>query len=404
MSDSIIEKIEFMTQIHTSWDDSEQRMALRNEPRRYISYDYTGMEAWQSQYLRMITFGQQTQLIELPLWHAAYMLENTSYKGQAAISVKPEVLWKYRNIGSVLLWHSDQIGGTKYGLKYIMASGVLGLTSQLTKDYMRGATTVIPVGIGVLQQEDQYETMHSDLTALTINMELIQNQKAPFFPESFNENHDESVPCNVFNRGLPQEYTGVDIFSHEPSWSANITSSYSRNANRLDNQTGVFRFDLKSNETTETKEINFSAFSRAEINNLQRFFYRCKGAWKSFCMPTWVNDIELAQDAYAGQINLLVKFNLYWKYYSKSKRRKTLVVFYTDNTVQILKIAGYSTNYTGELGKIYLENPLKRTIVKRSVRMISYLCRCRFASDTMTIYYETSTGAQAKLSFQEVDA
>ena len=60
MSDKIVEKLEYKTQIHTAWDGTEQRMALRSEPRRFVSYDYIGNETWQSQYLRMLTFGQQT--------------------------------------------------------------------------------------------------------------------------------------------------------------------------------------------------------------------------------------------------------------------------------------------------------------------------------------------------------
>lgn len=403
MSEKIIEKLEFLTQIHKSWDGTEQRMALRNEPRRYISYDYLGMKTWHSQYLRMLTFGQQTQLIEFPLWHAKSELKDIAYKGQAMAKIEPEALWGYRNIGAFELWTSDKVGGLKYDLKYLSASGVLGMTKQLTSDWPAAITTVIPVCLGVLQQEDKYVNLHSDLTSMMINLELLQNQKAPLFPPGVDEFHDEIIKRDAISRGLPEFYLGVEVFRHEPPWEEDMSSSSSRNVNRLDNETGIFLFDLKNEETTESKDITYIGFSRTEIYNLQRFFYRIKGRLKSFYMPSWVNDMELAEDAPAGQIYILTKFNLYWKHYAKSRRRKMIVVFYRNESCEILKIAGYSTDETGQYGKVYLENALKRGINKNAIRMISYFYRCRLASDTLTVDYETTEAARITLTFQEVD-
>lgn len=403
MAEKITEKMVFMTQIMTSWDGAEQRMALRSEPRRYISYDYLGVESWHSQYLRMLTFGQQTQLVEFPLWHAASPLQDKLYKGQASVRIEENALWGYRNIGGVELWTTDKIGGLKYGLKYMTASGMLGINKQVLSDWEARSTTVIPVAVGVLSKEDKYVNLHSCLTSMTVNLELIRNQNAPTFPASFDEFHDETVTRNVIPRGLPDRYLGVEVFKAEPPLEDDISSSYTRNANRLDNETGIFRFDLKSTETTETKSITYLGLSKEETHNFQRFFYRCKGMLKSFWAPTWLSDLELIGDMDAGQIYLLVKFNMYWKYYAKSKRRRTLVIFYWNGTAEILKIAGYTIDDTGQYGKLYLDNPLAHVLEKKKIEMISYFCRYRFASDELITDYETTGIARINFGLTEVD-
>lgn len=404
LADKIVEKLEYKTQIHTAWNGSEQRMALRSEPRTFVSYDYIGAETWQSQYLRMLTFGQQTQRIQFPLWHAKCELEIKQYKGQANITIPTAALWGYRNIGSVMLWTNDRDGGVKYDIKYITANGVIGLTKQLTSDWEAFSTVVVPVFYGVLQQEDNYSNTHSNLSTMTINLELLQNQNAPAFPPAWDEFHVETTMRDTCpDRGLPDTYMGAEVFKDEPPWLDNIAANYSKNANRLDNETGVFRFDLKSYDTAETRQIKYMGISRAEGYNFQRFFMRCKGMLKSFYAPTWMNDLELAGDMPSGQIYLLVNFNMFWKYYAKSKRRRTIVIFYLNGTCEILKIAGYSIGDTGKYGKIYLENPLTHSLLKKQVAMISFFCRYRFGNDALTIDHDTLEISTMDLNFVEVD-
>lgn len=403
MSDRIIERIEYKTQIHTAWDGSEQRMALRSEPRRYVSYDYVGVQTWHNQYLRMLTFGQQTQRIRFPLWHAQCILKLGVAADQTLIKIPAEALWGYRNIGAVMLWANDDVGGVKYDLAYITASGVLGLKKPLRTDWEAYKTVLVPVFYGVLNQESDYANMHSDLVTMTLNLELLQNQDAPEFPVAFDEWHPENPPEGTYIRGLPDMYMGAEVFKDEPPWLDDMSVSYSKNANRLDNETGVFRFDLKSSETSESRQIQYVGINRAECYNFQRFFMRQKGMLKSFYAPTWLNDLELAGDMMAGQIYLLLKFNMFWKYYATSRRRRTIIIFYVNGTCEILKIAGYAVDETGQYGKIYLENNLTHTIYKQQVRMVSYFCRYRFASDTMTVDYETNTSATMNLNFVEVN-
>lgn len=397
----ISETTEFLTQIHTAWDGTEQRAALRGRPRRYLAYDYVGVRNWQSQYLRALAYTRQTQKIEFPLWHCAGSLKGTAYKGASALGVSADRLWGYRGAGGALLWADDELGGDRYGLRSLASDGTVGLTKQLTQNYPGGKTVVCPVAWGVLQQEDKFVNGSSQITSMTINVELIEDYQAPPFPPAIDEYQPELVQP-PWGKNLPGTYQGAELFLLPPSWTKDMPASFKRNAARLDNQSGVFRYDLKSVDPTESREMDYVLTRRGEINNLQRFFYRCKGRLKSFWAPTWLSDMELAENAPAGQNYLLVNWSGYWQYYASTKRRRTLVAFANDGTAEILAIAGYSTDPTGELGKVYLDSELKRPLARNNTLMLSFLCRYRFDSDTLLVDYDTVNIANCATTLAEV--
>lgn len=400
MSERISEQIEFLTQVHTAWDGTEQRAALRGRPRRYVSYEYIGVNTAQSQYLRALAASEQTRILQFPLWHANTILGQTVYRGQSIVPLAKEDMWNYRGCVGAMLWKNDEDGGEYFDAQTITADGVLRLKKQTSADWLSYKTVVVPVFHGILRQEGNYADAASNITNMTLNVEFINRGLGLGLPAAVGE---WNYPRLTFpeSKNAPAEYMGRELFMAPPPWSDDIASRYARNANRLDNQTGAIRYDLKSSETTETRSLSYSAISRGEIQFLQRFFYRCKGRLKSFYAPTWINDVDLAEDAITGN-ELITKFNLYWKYYEPNKRRRCLIVFFADGTVEILKIAGYGLDDTRKRGRIFLDAPIKRPIIRRQIRMISFLCLYRLNSDALATDYETTGIANMNLEITEV--
>ncbi|HMM22690.1 MAG TPA: hypothetical protein PKA10_18380 [Selenomonadales bacterium] len=399
----ITETLEFLTQIHTSWNNTEQRMALRKFPRRYLSYEYIGVESWQSQYLRALLYNKQTEQIEIPLWHAASPLPDTTYPGQTQIKLSTDKLWGYRGCRNIILWFSDKRGGDTYAVQALLGDGTVKLGEQIQSIYPGATTTICPVSYAVLQPEDQYAIYDSAHMSMQINLELLTDFTLTPIPASLDEFHFEPWKTkNPWQEALPATYLGAEVFGIAPAWADDLSGRFARSANKLDNQAGVVKYDLKSLNTSESREIDYLSLSRSEINNLQRFFCRCKGRLKSFWAPTWLADMVLTANAEKGQNYLLVEWPLFWKYYRNLARRKTIVVFLNNQTARILTIAGFTTDDAGN-GKLILERPLPEGFRKEAVAMISFLCRYRFDSDTMTTDYETVDVAFTSFSFAEVD-
>lgn len=406
MSGHITEKFSFLTQIHTSWDGTEQRQALRQEPRRYIAYDYTGMKEERSQYLRALIYHSQTTAIRFPMWHAISVLPETMYAGQPIIMIPREFIWCYRHIGGVELWYSDERGGRAYDVQYVGADGRLVLTAKLKENYYAKKVKVIPVFYGVLAKDDSFTNRNDAISEMTLNLEFLREQSAPedTFPAEYDMWNDEPVasPWN-FRHGLPAEYMGAEVWRYTPQWADNLDANFAKNANRIDYETGVIRFDEKSYNPQESREITYLLHTRQMINNIQRFFYRHKGAWKSFYAPTWIADFVLRSDGVAGAAALEVNLPWFWKYYNRSSRRKKIVVMYKGGASEVYSVSGYSRDGENTYGIIYLEQSLPHDIKMQDVKMICFWCRYRFASDDLIVDYETATTATVSLTLKEVD-
>ncbi|WP_371374359.1 hypothetical protein [Sporomusa aerivorans] len=405
MATEISEALAFKTQIHKAWDATEQRMALRTYPRRSLAYDYYGMNGAQSQYLRALSYAKQNQKIEIPLWHAGCRMTESAYENFSHVSVDTVSLWQFRGCSGIMFWRNDKTGGDRYFLKALYADGSLKLTEILEQDYPKATTMIYPTAYGYLKPEDKYSVYASHLTTMQLNVELLDDYSLTSLPTAFNEDNYEAWNCKTpFQDAIPASYLGVDIFPLAPSWTGDLSANFTRNANLLDNETGLVKYDLKSVYASENKEIDYVLTSRSEINNFQRFFTRCKGRLKSFYAPSWLSDMTLAETASSGQLYLLVEWPLYWKYYASLSRRKLIIVFLRSGSVKIFPVAGYATDSTGEYGKVYLETALTSPLRKSDVVMISFLCRYRFDSDTLTTDYDTTGIATVTTSFAEVNA
>jgi hypothetical protein len=404
MADTIIETLEFKTQIHTSWDGNEQRMALRNYPRRAVAYDYQGMTPAQSQYLRALTYAKQTEKIEIPLWHAGCPLNENAYTNFAKLKVGITDLWQFRGCEGVLFWKGDEAGGDRYFLETINADGYLKLSELLEKDYSMSGTVVYPVSYGSLKSEDDYTIQTSCYASMSLNFDLMPDY--PIYPMPTTLNEDNFEPWEIttpYQIAIPSVYLGVPIFPIMPTWDDDITAKFTRNANKLDNDSGILEYDLKSLYSSETKDLDYILSSKSEINNFQRFFTHCKGMLKSFYAPTWLDDMTLTESAPIGQSYLMVSWPMFYKYYASMTRRKTIIVFMKSGNIKILPVAGYSTDTTGNFGKVYLDSPLTTNLLFKDIAMISFFCRYRFGSDILTTNYETTEIAKVTVPLVEVN-
>jgi hypothetical protein len=405
MATQIAETLEFKTQIHKAWDATEQRMALRKYPRRSVSYDYYGMDAKQSQYLRALSYAKQNEKIEIPLWQASCRLQEAAFTDHYSIRVYSQDIWQFRGCSGVMFWHNDYVGGERYFINALYGDGSIKMPELLSRDYAINNTFVHPVSYGYLKPEDDYQSFTASNTMMQLNVDLLSDYSYTMLPVVLDEYHFEDWETKTpYQTAFPATYQNIDLFPLAPSWDADLPANFTRNANRLDNVSGVVKYDLKNVYASENKEIEYILATRSEINNFQRFFTKCKGRWKSFYAPTWLNDMTLVQDVVKGQSYMIVDWSLYWKYYSSMSRRKRIVLFLKSGAIQIVQVAGYSTDETGEFGKVYLDSDMSKRINKNDVVMISFLCMYRFDSDSLTTEYDTTGIARVVTTFTEVNA
>ena len=407
MADSnITEKYEFLTQLHTAYDTTEQRMPLRSVPRIYISYDYEAMTPWQAQWLKAAISLKQTDTIYIPQWHNASNIVSVAYAGSTSISLSKQDMYKFRNCFAVMLFNENEIngGGEVYKLDKILTNNTISLKKGLSEDKYNNRDVVIPLMNCYIQPTDNVSYEFSSGITTTINYEIMPEQGGPSFPEIYGEDNYEITNTTEYWE-IDPSYLGKEIFKYPPTWENTIGDKIEKNAELLDNDTGRVFYDLKSESMASIKTISYMAITRSDINNFIKFFYRVKGKQFSFYIPTWLSDIESAFDLKANDSVIYTKLNMLYKFYAKNNKRKTIMLFLSDFTTRIVKISAYSYEVIDGVtyGKLFITGTIGENINKSDIEMISYLTKVRLDDDAITIKYETVTCASIDLTFREVD-
>ena len=136
-----------------------------------------------------------------------------------------------------------------------------------------------------------------------------------------------------------------------------------------------------------------------------KFFYRIKGMYKAFYMPSWVNDFIPCFDIKYGQNYIYTEFDSLYKYYLSNNRKKKIIIFTKDLKSYIVDILSltFETIADKKYGKLLLANPITVDLSLSNIKMISYFNHVRLDSDELQLNYESTQVAQVTLTTKEVD-
>ena len=410
----ITEKFEYNTKILTSYDGKEQRIQLLQYPRHLITFDYPSMNCFDAQWLRGLGKLRQTDAIHIPMWHNAFrMTDNYQYLPTTAVTyiqAPEESMFDLQNCEAIEIYQRADINQWDNFVKIIssVSGRTLRLKTLLTQSLDKRNSFIIPLRKCSIQPMTNLQYVYSNGTNISVGFEdILERNERIIVLDDYIYPYDITETWNRWN--LPERYKGREVFLFTPQWvdDDSVTMSIEKAVNRLDNETGIFYYDLRNNNTYDINTWNITLMNRQECHNMIRFFDRVKGMFKSFYAPSWVNDIELVEDIEAGKNFIYTDWRKIKFYYSNNTRKKKLIVFTKDWKYYIFDILAYLTetrsNNNKQYGKIMLSSPIQQTIPLNNILMCSYFNLVRLDSDSLQLNYETGYAANVSFSFREVD-
>ena len=414
----ITETYEYNTSIITSYDGKEQRLKTRQYPRRRFSFDYDAMDVFQAQWIRALLRQKQNRTQYIPLWfNVTPVVEDVL--GGKIIKVPINLLYNFENCDYVeLFYEDDPLGRSKNMVRKVRHYriddennvGVIELKDPVSKGFRAGTTFVYPLINTCTQPSSDVNYVFARGTHTVLNFEEVNAVGKVSLPAKVLPYEGTSENFNMFN--LPQTFNDREVFLFTPTWEGDESANLKidKNVNKLDNNTGIFQYDLKSNYYYDTQTWDINLLDKSMIFDMKRFFRNVSGRYKAFYCPTWVNDIEPYEDIVGGQNYIITEFNGMYDYYEAVSRKKYIVILTRDFQTKIYKIFGYTTDTRHHptygkirVGKILLSENVSETIPLDNIMMISYLNLVRFDSDEIQFNYETDCVATTTVSFKEVD-
>lgn len=415
---NITERLEFLTDIITSYDGSEQRLRLREFPRRFYSYDYIAMSEADAQWLKGVTRIRQSDTYYIPMWHQEIRLSSDCLnKNSKQLPIDDIYMNHLENIEWIEIFKRDDVeqdgfftdlgvlsSNSVFKIKEI-TYGYITLTKEIGEILLKDNTWIYPLRKCSLQPANQLDYMFSRGASVTLNFEDVLLDSSLVLPSVYNE-YDYDI--DQFNRfKLPLTYNNKEVFLYSPRWEddQDYYLKVEKNSEKLDNSTGGFLYDLKNASSYDIHTLPLVLRNLKMVDNLKRFFINQGGRYKSFYAPSWVTDFELYDDIVAGRNYFLTNYTAFYKYYTTNSRKKHIVVFTKDWKSYIFEIENYTYEKIGGVkkGKVILKGTIDTTIYLRNIWMVSFFNLVRFDSDELTLNFETTEIATTEIVLREVD-
>lgn len=195
----------------------------------------------------------------------------------------------------------------------------------------------------------------------------------------------------------PLTFNGRELFLTKPDWATEPSIELEGFLETVDFDIGVTDHYALTAFNRRYAQLAFLLRGNPAAETFMAFYRRCRGQRGEFYYPTWEPDIDLGIGATSAATILDVPGIEFNARYAGSPVYKALIVFFRDGTYECNRITGVALNAGNS--RITVATPWSRAVNETSARMVSLLPVWRFATDDITVEWQTNTVAQVQTTF-----
>ncbi|WP_372029916.1 hypothetical protein [Pseudomonas kurunegalensis] len=354
--------VQYLTEVIESFDGTEQRIALRDQPRASVTYQYLLDDGALTEFdIKYGNFGGQ---LLVPMWPQASELTSDVVPDDRTIAIKSN---RYIECSSTLML-TDGVDLEFVGVAASSEGEVV--LSQLPKKNFKLGSRVVPVRMGYSSDESSAEIKTDSIASHSITFELAETA------------FTKPVPVDSFER-----YKGKHVIPFRPDRSNDITVQYQRLREHFDPTIGARSIYERTPGAVRIFSHSFRFFSETERQRFEDFAELQNGAQGEFWMQSAAVAMEIAEDIYDETYKLKIKPVGYDRL-DKSKSFPPAIVIHMYNGATI-KRSLVSVNAANGFEELILDEPLSDIKVE-DVESIKPLYLCRFESDDFRYVFDTT--------------
>lgn len=363
---------EFRTDEITSRSGKSQRRAVRNNPRRAITYSAT-LVNYETRKLAGLMAKRQSRAL-------------TISDDSCSVSV-----------GQPLL-----IGNSTVSLQYVPEWLEIGETYEVKSKAGSERKEVVSISGNIISWDAGYALSHGKDVKIKkiVPVLLTTDLRADRVTDgTSNVSFSFIIPPGeekTWPTGdLEPLYEGKETWIRKPNWINGLSLNYIYPREELDYGRGINNYNYPINFGTQGRTLLNTCFDYEEIERVVNFFRRQKGRLGEFWVPSWEVDFVLLQDILIGTNSLLVEGVDLVRYYETDTVHKRIYIQKKDGTFEFKRVTSISLQ--GSDSFITLSDNFSQTILLQDIRKIGWLLLSRFASDTLSVSMVTDNKAQILL-------
>lgn len=373
---------EFLTEIIVSRSGREQRIALRQNPRKNLSHNVMlNVEGFRE--FKDLMWSWQARAFILP--------ELTRYVDSTVATVSGESTVE---LGTVPAWI---VSGTLLQMNYLGQREVREVESTTVSQVTFTAPSVSAWPAGSRLYLALVGTVATDLQAPRLT-NAVASLDLIFNPFPLSEVWAEVGAADVI-------FNEREVFLKKPNWVQPLGSTKSHPVDDIDySRGGVFR-TVPIEFGTESRRAVYVNKSPQEAEELLDFYRRMYGRQGEFYMPTWEYDFVPKGTSSSGSTTLRVTGVSLAKSYGDSTVHKAVFIMLNSGTVlmrQVLSVAQV-TDGDGEDSLITVDATWGTEISEDLIVMSGWMPVWRLASDALTFEWLTNRVAQVQLTMQTLE-
>lgn len=372
------ETFAYRTEVITSDSGREQRRAWRQKARRTVAYEGVAHGSRMSLLRRFlidrgnpVTFPDEVQRAQVL----------TTATGSEATFATPLPDWMAP--GRQVIFEARGSRDREVRTIGSVSGGTVTFTASSARTWSSGSR-VMPALTGTLQPS----------VRLAVDTDSVGRFSVELIVEPGTEFEVAGLPARTFG--------GLEVLTHRPNWIEKVEITSADPTEWVDFDMGVrtpYRSVAFANEVSRRTHVVTNA---DQLDQIKGLFHRARGRQGEFYVPSWTHDIPLSASVSQGATQFITPGHDFHDAYAADTTRRCFSVRMPDRSLAFFRIASMAKSTSGPDRTIITTTAAAAAPIPVSA-VISWMPVCRFATDELSIGWQTDSVAEIVVNLQTLE-
>jgi hypothetical protein len=374
----LLERLQWSTNVIESYDGTEQRIALRSEPKRYLEYQFGITGGQERRKFENIVFGWGARTFLVPIWWEGQRLPSNLSAGASGVTLA-------RVSSDWFVGGNAIIRSGNYTFEIVEIQGISGTTITFTRpteqSWDQNTARIFPAIAGYIEGDLSIDRFTGDQIISICRFLLDTDGNTPSY--------------------TPTNYRSQPVITEISDWSRDISAEYQRRLQVLDYGTGKFARDDHAAMPFIVTQHHFTKDGLPQIDALRGLFYALKGRQKMAWWPTWLEDVVPVAQISSGSTYIDVEHNYIEQHLAGKPGRRDIQIQLLNGTIWYRRVTGVS-ELSSTVERLSIDSSVPQTVQPSDVRRISWMVPARLETDAVEFAWRWYDWAESSVNIRAV--
>lgn len=381
---NVKETLAFLTDIISSLDGKEQRIALRKQPRQIFEVEYKLTDN-DRQRMQAVMMDWMDNQFGFPLYHEKVAVTSAISASATLYPITGGDDVDFR-VGGLAVIITD--ANTFDVISILSITDTLITASDPSVNAYPAGTSIMPLRIARILRSIPGRRHTNNLEVFKVTFEVAENDTGALV--------GSTTPgfWSLYNSRVL--FDDCNVISND-----SMAEQFSRKIFRIDNKTGIVKQSSTWDLYKRTHQKGFVARNRSEIIQLRKVLLALRGRQKAFYIPTFIEDLEVKAQLTISTNTMDIERIDYERFIVSRRPKKIFRITFTDDTSLVRVIQSVlSVDSTTE--RLTLDTTWPATQAVSTIKRVEFYELVRLDSDEIVFVYPRIGLASVRTSIRAV--